>query len=156
MAPRTLCCNAYTWKNIFSTKYKLSRTKNNCVHAQLGQIMNNKIPKDKKAPLALLKSRAEKQGAGSKSRGLGMPPALSTNKAVGKPPKPPLWPNSWTHHYPHPTEGSRSASLCSRREQARAPVTCSCCPPGPCPSAAAGAPIKALYEFLVWPLVNFY
>ena len=102
VAPRTLCCNAYTWKNIFSTKYKLSRTKNNCVHAQLGQIMNNKIPKDKKAPLALLKSRAEKQGAGSKSRGLGMPPALSTNKAVGKPPKPPLWLDPWTCPYPTP------------------------------------------------------
>ena len=44
----------------------------------------------------------QKQGVGSKSRVLSMPPALNTTRGVGKTPKPPLWPNAWTHPYPHP------------------------------------------------------
>ena len=40
---------------------------------------------------------------GSKSRVLHMPPAYTTTKAVSKSAKPPLLPNPWTHHYPHPT-----------------------------------------------------
>jgi len=64
--------------------------------------MKNKTQKDRKAQLAFLKSREQKQGAGSKSRGLRMPPALNINKAVGKPPQPPLWLDPWTCPYPAP------------------------------------------------------
>ena len=149
MAPRTLCCNAYTWKNIFSTKYKLSRTKNNCVHAQLGQIMNNKIPKDKKAPLALLKSWAEKQGAGSKSRGLGMPLHSAPTKQWASHPN---HPSGWTPG-PAPTltphkEPAHHLNSGSGQGQLTALVLAApCCSRGP---------NKAFPEFLFWPLINFY
>ena len=59
---------------------------------QLGQILDNKIQKDQKNPqLPLLKRQEQKQGVGSKSRVLRMPPALSTTRRVGRPPQPPLW-----------------------------------------------------------------
>lgn len=67
-----------------STK-KLSGTKNNYVHEQLGQI-TGKIQRDQKAQLLLLKSREQKQGTSG-----------YTTEGVGKPPKPPLWPDPWTH-----------------------------------------------------------
>ena len=41
---------------------KLQGTKNNCVHVQLGQIMDKKIQKDQKSQLPLLKSGEQKQG----------------------------------------------------------------------------------------------
>ena len=64
------------------------------MHAQLGQILDNKIQRDQRAPLPLLKS-------GSKRRSLRMPPALNTTKGVGRPPKQLLWPDPRTHPYPH-------------------------------------------------------
>ena len=33
-----------------------------------------------------------------------MPPAQNTTKGVGRPPKPPLWPDPWTHPHPTPYE----------------------------------------------------
>ena len=75
------------------------------MHEQLGQILGEKIQKeqkDGKTQLLLLKSREQKQGVGSKNRVLLMPPALNTTKGVGKPPKPHLWPDPWTHCYTHP------------------------------------------------------
>ena len=48
------------------------------MHAQLGQILDNEIQRDQKAQLPLLKSQEQKQGVGSKSRVLGMPPAHTT------------------------------------------------------------------------------
>ena len=56
------------------------------MHAQLGQIMNNKIQRDQKitqTQLPILKSWEQKQGVGSKSRVLHIPPALNTTKGVG-------------------------------------------------------------------------
>ena len=57
---------------------KLEGTKNNCVHVQLGQILIKRYKKTKKAQLPLLKSQEQKQGVGSKSRVLCMPPAHNT------------------------------------------------------------------------------
>ena len=57
---------------------KLEGTKSNCVHVQLGQILNKRYKKNKKAQLPLLKSQEQKQGVGSKSRVLCMPPAHNT------------------------------------------------------------------------------
>ena len=71
------------------------------MHAQLGQIMNNKIQKDQKDQLPLLKSQEQKQGVRSQSRVLHMPPAHTTTKGVGKPPKLAFQPNPWAHPYPH-------------------------------------------------------
>ena len=60
---------------------KLYETKNNCMHVQLGQILDNNIQRDQKPNCDFWR-------AGSKSRVLSMPPAYSTAKGVGKPPKP--------------------------------------------------------------------
>ena len=45
------------------------------MHAHMGQILNKRYKKTKKAQLPLLKSQEQKQGVGSKSRVLCMPPA---------------------------------------------------------------------------------
>ena len=47
------------------------------MHAQLGQILE-KIQKDQKTQLPLLKSLEQKQGVGSKNRILCTPPAHTT------------------------------------------------------------------------------
>ena len=62
------------------------------------QVMDNKM----QAQLPLLKSQEKNQGIGSKTRVLHMPPAHNITKGVGKPPKPSLQPDLWTHLYPHP------------------------------------------------------
>ena len=87
---------------------KLKGTKNNCPHEQLGQIMDKKI---QKAQMPLLKSREQRQGVGSKSRVLCMPPAHNITKGVGRPPKPPLQSDPRTILYPHPTQGTSSSPL---------------------------------------------
>ena len=116
--PLLQCCNAFTWTDV-----SLS-TKNNCVHVQLGQILDNRYKKTPKAQLPFLKSWEQKQRVGSKSRVLCMCPAHTTTKGVGKPPKPRLQPDPWTHPYPHPIQGTSSPPP-SASEQAREPVVCS-------------------------------
>ena len=64
-----------------------------------------------------------------------MPPAHNT-EGVGKTPKPPLRPDPWTHPYPQPPLQGKLFVL--------APPCCS------------RDPNKALPEFLIWPLINFY
>ena len=71
------------------------------MHAQLGQILDQKYKRPKITQLPLLKSQEQMQGVGSKSRVLSMPPAHNTTGGVGKRPKPRLGPNSRTHPYPH-------------------------------------------------------
>ena len=73
-----------------------------------GQIMDKRYKKtkkkNKKNPTATSEELgAKKQGVGSKSRVLRIPPALNTTKVGGKTPKPPLRPDPWTHPYLHPT-----------------------------------------------------
>ena len=48
------------------------------VLAQLEQIIDNKIQTGQKAQLPLLKTQEQKQGVGTKSSILPMPPALNT------------------------------------------------------------------------------
>ena len=95
--PLLQCCNAYTWTNI-----KLYGTKNNCKNVQLGQNYGQKIQRDRKTQLPLLKSQEQKQGVGTKSRVLSMPPVHNTTRGVDNPPKPLLWPDPWTRPYPQP------------------------------------------------------
>ena len=66
-------------------------------------------------------------------------------REVGKPPKPPLWPDPSTHLYPHPIKGTSSPLL---REPARNLLLVLT------PPAAARAPVKPGFPF--WPLINFY
>ena len=73
-----------------------------------GKFWTQKIQRDQKPQLPLLKSLEQKQGVGSKSRVLRMPPAHNP-KGVGETPKPALPPDPWTRPYPHPIEGTSSA-----------------------------------------------
>ena len=59
---RTLCCYACIWTHFsFSNKIqKQCRTKNNCAHVQLGQVLDKRHRETKKAPLPLLKSQEQK------------------------------------------------------------------------------------------------
>ena len=67
-----------------------------------GKLWTIRYKETQKTQLLLLKSWEPKQGVGSKSKTLCMPPAHNTTKGVGKPPKTPLWPDPWTHPFPHP------------------------------------------------------
>ena len=64
--------------------------------------MDNKIQKDQKAQLPLLKTQEQKQGVGSKSGVLHMPPALNTTKGWANDLSHPFSPTPWTHPYRHP------------------------------------------------------
>ena len=93
--------------------------------------------------MSLLKSLEKKQR--NKSRALIMPPAHSILD-VGKPPKPRL--------QPHP---EHTPILEPFKEQAQPPPGAAS--KGTCLFSHAcfsKSPIKALPEFLVWPLMNFY
>ena len=84
---------------------KLDETKNNCVHVQLEQMLDPKDTETKKTKtqLPLLRSLEQKQGVRSKGRVLHMPSTHHTTQEVGKPPKRPLRPDTWTHPSgPHP------------------------------------------------------
>ena len=123
------------------------------MRSQSGQIMDERIQEGQKSQLPLLKSPEQKQGVGSKSRVLRMPPAHTTTKGVGKPPKLPLL---------RPTPGP-APTLTAYKESARPHLH----PPQGAneqgnllfvfaPSCCSRGPRKALPEFLVWHLSNFY
>ena len=148
--PLLQCCSAYTCTHLSSSKTnteKLYGTKNNCVHAQLGQILDQEIKRRPKKPTATSEEPGTKTGCRSKSRVLRMPPALSTT-------------NGWAEHLSHPSGPTpgHTPTLTPHKEPA--------CPPSGseqgnlllvfAPSCGGRGPNKALPEFLIWPLVNFY
>ena len=55
---------------------------------------------------------------------LCMPLAHTTTKGVGKPPKPPLQPDPWTHSHPHSTKGTSLPTPLGSK-QSRELVACS-------------------------------
>lgn len=77
---------------------KLQWTKNNCVHAHLGQVMNSKIQKGQTLTAISEVLRA-------KVKYLSMIPAHSSTKRVARPPKPPLWPDRGSALTLTPLEG---------------------------------------------------
>ena len=70
-----------------------------------------------------------------------MPSAHNTTWGVSKTPKPPLWPDSWTHPYPHRVEGTSLPPL-------REPASKGNCYLFSLPPGAAGAPVKPCLNFL--------
>ena len=79
---------------------KLYGTKNNSMHAQLGQILDPKDTKRSKNPTGhFWGAWSKKQGVRNKSRVLSMSPALSSTRGVGRISKPALWPDPWAQSY---------------------------------------------------------
>ena len=87
LGPGTFCRSACTWTNISSSQQNVTktlwRTKNSCVHVQLGQTVSNRIQKDQKPTCRFWKIR-------SKSKVHCISPALAATKGVGKLPRLPL------------------------------------------------------------------
>ena len=109
--------------------------------------MDKKIQKDQKKPqLSPLKSQEKTLDVWSKSRVLRMPPALNSTEGWAKTPKPLLWPDAWTHLFPHPIRNQLAPA--SGSEQGNLLLVFA-------PSWGRRGPNKGLPEFLVWPLVNF-
>ena len=134
LGPGTLRCRTSTWTNVISSyRYQETRgTKSNCLHVQLGQIVDKRYKKTKN-PTATSKVSGAKAGSGSH------PPAHNSTKGVGRPPRTPLWPNPWTCHRPH---SFKEPARMPPQEASGAPITCS-------PSVHCSmSPNKALPEFL--------
>ena len=88
---------------------KLYGTKNNCVRAQLEQILDQKIQKDKKKkktttnnPTATSEQPGAKTGCWEQKQGTAHASCPQHHQKGGKPPKPAVQPDPWTHAYPHP------------------------------------------------------
>ena len=131
--------SACTWTNVsFSNKVQRNyKGLKITAHMQLGQIRVTGCKKTKNPA-------ATSEELGAKSRLLCIPPALST-KGVGKPPKPPLWPNSGTHPYPH-GRNQLVAPLQERvSKQTKLWLVLA-------PHSAAGASVKPCLNFLSGPL----
>ena len=137
-----------------ATKYQEPISyKNNCVHAQLGQIMD-KTQKDQKKKktttnqLPHLKSQQQNMGLGQK-QGTVPAPCTQHHRRVCKPPVPPLQPEPWTHP-PTPTKEVTLGPACpAPLGGAEGPVACSrphCCSRG----SSEDWP-----DFGVWPLLIF-
>ena len=130
-------CDAYTCANTSSSN-KIQR-----IYAGLkitacmaGANSEQKTKKNtQKNPNCLFwRARSKNEVLGAKeSRVPRMPLALNTTRGVGKTPKPPLWPDAWTHPYPHPISETSSPAP-SGSEQA--------------PPAATEAPVKLRLTFL--------
>ena len=85
---------------------KFEGTKNKSTPVQLGQIINSKTQKITN-PIATIEVSEQKQGPVHD-------PAHSTTKGVGRPPKPPLWPDPSPHirdQLSLPSSGSKQGNL---------------------------------------------
>ena len=81
--------------------------------------MENKVQKDQEAQRPLLKSWDKSRELGAKAEYWAYPLHMTT-EGVGKPTKPPLQPDPWTHTHPHLVQGT--SLLPSASGQAKAPV----------------------------------
>ena len=128
---------------------KLYGTKNNCEHAPLGQILDQKDKKRKKKSNCHFSGARSKDGVLEANVGYcACPPACNTTKrGVSRPRKPPLQPNPWTDSYPAPCKIQACPYLGS--QQVKEPVINSHSPVLP------RGPSKSCLNFPVWPLVNF-
>ena len=91
------------------------------MHVQLGPIMGMKTQNQNKTKTLTPTSEEPR------AKAVYMSLAHNTIKGVGRPPKPPLWPDPWTSSYPHFMKGN-SSPLPPVSEQARKAVVCYCSP----------------------------
>ena len=126
-------------KEYWEKKKKLQRIKNNCMHRQLGQIMNNKTEKDQKTNYCFW-------GSGSNNSFCAWSLHVAPPGAGG-PPQPPFWPNPWTAPTLDSFEGPTHPLLKSKQGKLLLVFAVSFCSP---------SPSKALPEFLICPLINCY
>ena len=158
LRPGTFCCSAAMLTpghtSPPATKHKETinglKKKKKCVHAQLGQMLDQKVQRQK-AHLSLLKSQEQTQIVGNKSRYWYVPTcAFNTTKGWAKHLS---HPSSWTPgHTPTLTPDKEVPSpsiLASRQANLLLALAPSC-------NQWPKSPDKALTDFLVWPLVNFY
>ena len=99
LGPGTLCRSACTWTNISSSN-EIQRNykglKITVCMQSWGKLWTIRYKKTEKTQLPLLKSR---KAAYLEQKQKHIPPAFSTTQGVVKTPKPPLWPDPWTHPY---------------------------------------------------------
>ena len=142
-------CSAYTWTNTSLSKKaqrKYKRLKISVYISSCGKLWMTRYQKKKplEKPNFHFWTSEGKNRYREQKRGTTHAPAHTTTKGVGRPPKPRLWPDPYKERDcpPHTHLGEPASK-----------VTC-------ClfslPPAMAGTPNKALPEFPVWPLVNFY
>lgn len=67
-----------------------------------GKLRTTRYKKTKIPTSATYEKLEQKQGLGRKNRILHITSAFNTTKGMGRPLKPPLWPDPWTHPHPHP------------------------------------------------------
>ena len=115
------------------------------MHTELGQILDKRYKETKKRRCHFW--TAWSKGFGGKSKVLIMPPTHNTTREVGKPPMLSFCPNSWTHPYTYSISGTSSTQQGSKQGNLSLVLTPHCC---------SRNPNKALPEFLVWLVVNFY
>ena len=140
VGPETLCCGACTWTNVsLNGRYKEALgTKNNSMHGQLGQIINNKIRKGPKPAATFEVPICQEQKRNYKK--------YYTWSLHAEPPqrgRQTLW------SAPALTACKGPARPCSRSQQRRllfalALLFC------------GSSSNKALPEFLIWPCIDFY
>ena len=141
------CCNACTWTNL-SASNKIQRNYMGlkltaCTH-RWGKLWT-KSPKN---PTATSEEPGAKTGCREQKQVLSMPLALNTTIGVGKTPKPPLWPDPPDTPLPSPRLRNQLAPPSGSQQGKLLPVLA--------PRCCSKGPNKALPEFPVWPLVNFY
>ena len=112
--------------------------------------MGKEIQKTKNATATSEESGTKARGQEQK-QGTSRPPPHSTTKGVGKPPKPPLQLDPWTHLLPSSLyKEPAHPSLRERSFKGTYYISVLI------PSCSQISPNKALLEFFVWPLIDFY
>ena len=149
LGPGTLGCIACTWTNV-SLSNKIQRNYKGLkitVYVQLGQILDNNIQKDPKSPTVTSEEPGAKTGCREQKQGTAHAPCTQHHQGHLSHPSGPT-----PGHTPTLTSYKEPACLhlgVGGGEQGKLLLvfTPPCCSRGP---------NKALPEFLVWPLINFY
>ena len=144
-------CNACTWTHLSWSKQqnmkKLCGAKNNCMHAQLGQIMNKKIQKRPKKPqMATSEDLGEKKVSGAKAGYCECPLHLTPQRGGQTTYQPLDNPLATPLSSPH-MRNQLPPSLPEENKNLFLVFA---------PSFGHRSPSEGLPELFVWPLVNFY